>query len=165
MNEYMLKGVKGFLLEVDNPKVKNINPIDSNSYYGFYSLEQISGIDINEKDTKLEYFDEHNGQFSSNEIVLNSIVNPENKQTLISEVWVNKDLFEDDLYERELLIETNKFYEWESERTKFIRKIMEYKLSREEAEKEWDEIIKDYNGLNHYSEPALFDDLWKELEL
>ena len=35
MNEYMFKGVKGFLLEVDNPKVKNINPINSNNYYNF----------------------------------------------------------------------------------------------------------------------------------
>ena len=161
---YVMDGKEGILSYIDNPKLSGIEPTENDGSIGFYPFDTIpEGTEITAEDVLLELSDRQAGEAHSGfSIVYEEIVNPENNQRLIYE-FVDKDWYEDDLYERMLCTETSKYYDWTSDRTKFIDSQANEETFKAEAKAEWEEICFKYEGLNHYSESPDFDEIWKEI--
>ena len=162
---YTYNGVEGILAYTDNEKFAGVSPIEEWGGMGFYSLESVKDIEFEAADTCCEYFASYSGDSDSqgDEIVLEQVRNQENEQCLLY-AFCDKELWEDDLYERELNVFTNQYYDWKSELSKFYDWQEHEETSKEETENEWNEICKNYEGLNHYTEPKSFDEIWENIE-
>lgn len=161
---YVMDGKEGILADINNPKLAGIEPIEDDGSIGFYAFADIpEGTEITAEDVLLELSDRQAGEAHSGfAIVYEEIVNPENEQRLIYE-FVDKDWYEDSLFERMLCTETSKYYDWTSDRTRFIDSQANEETFKAEVEAEWEEICSEYKGMNHYSEAPDFDEIWKEI--
>lgn len=161
---YVMYGKEGILADINNPKLADIEPIENDGSIGFYAFTDIpEGTEITKDDVLFELSDRQAEEAHSGfAIVYEEIVNPENEQCLIYE-FVDKDYYEDDLFTRMLCTETNEYYDWTSDRTRFIDSQAEEETFEEEAEAEWEEICSEYKGMNHCSEYPDFDEIWKEI--
>lgn len=162
---YVMDGKEGILSFIDNPKLAGIKPYKDDGSIGFYPFYTIpEGTEITSEDVLLELSDRQAGEAHSGfSIVYEEIVNPENNQRLIYE-FVDKDWYEDDLFERMLCTETSQYYDWTSDRTKFIDSQSEQETTKEEAKAEWEEICAEYKGKNHYSEAPDFEEIWETID-
>lgn len=95
-------------------------------------------------------YDEYGGCMS---IDLHTVVNIENEQCLVC-VWVSDEYADSDEYQRELCTETDRYYDWTSERTRMIDNIidaMDEEKDLSELENEWCEKV------SQYKDPLGFD--------
>lgn len=161
---YVMDGKEGILADINNPKLAGIEPYEDDGSIGFYPFDTIpEGTEITAEDVLLELSDRQAGEAHSGfAIVYKEIVNPENEQSLIYE-FVDKDWYEDDLFERMLCTETSKYYDWTSDRTRFINSQKKEETFKAEAKSEWEEICSEYEGMNHHSEYPDFDEIWKKI--
>ena len=162
---YVMDGKEGILSFIDNPKLAGIEPIKDDGSIGFYAFADIpEGTEITSEDVLLELSDRQAGEAHSGfSIVYKEIVNPENEQCLIYE-FVDKDWYEDDLFERMLCTETSQYYDWTSDRTKFINSQSQQETTKEEAKVEWEEICAEYKGKNHFAEDPDFEEIWETID-
>lgn len=177
---YIFNGVKGILADLDNPKLQGITPVHDDDNLGFYPLEALEGRDIEPSDCCLEYYGTYICDDSNvnTEIVCDSVVSVENSQEL-TYTFVDKKLYEQDLYEREMKTETDRYYGWRSELTKYIEDAIiacererEYLLScgedegqaldniKNEMEAKWNDVSAPYAAFNHYDDAQTFDNVW-----
>ena len=170
-NWYIFNGVKGVIADTDNEKFAGIKPVATNGNYGFYSLASLEGKDITDKDCALEYYDSYEPTPVNihEEIVSEEVVNIENRQCLI-DCFVNKDLYEDDLYERMMCTETDDTYDWTSELTR-LKDYAQYLRGRnlqnvkEMVENRWNEYCDSYSALNvQFVEKKTFEEVWAIIE-
>lgn len=165
-NWYILNGIKGVIADMNNEKFAGIKPVATNCKYGFYSLSSLDCKDITDKDCALEYFDTYEPTPVNihEEIVSGQVVNIENDQRLI-DCFVNKDLYEQDLYDRMLRTETDQYYDWTSELTR-VKDYAYNNRDREDVkaltEAKWDEVRKQYEGLS--DEEMTFKEVWAIIE-
>lgn len=166
-NWYILNGIKGVIADVNNEKFAGIKPVATKCEYGFYSLSSLEGKDIADKDCALEYFDTYEPTPVNihEEIVSGQVVNIENDQRLI-DCFVNKDLYEQDLYDRMLRTETDQYYDWTSELTS----VKDYAYNNRDCddvkaltEAKWNEVSKQYEGFAGDAEMA-FEEVWAIIE-
>lgn len=159
---YVMDGREGILSYIDNPKLAGIEPYEDDGSIGFYPFDTIpEGTEITVEDVCAEYSDSYDVEaFNKGEVIIYAQVkNAENKQYLIY-AFVAKDYYEDDLYERMLCDDTNRYCNWTSDRTRFIDSQSEQETTKDESKAEWDEICDKYKGMNHYSEGPDFDEIW-----
>ena len=127
-NWYIFNGVKGVIADMDNEKFAGIKPVATNGNFGFYSLSSIEGKDITDNDCALEYYDSHEKKNPVNiheELVINQVVNVENKQCLNCG-FINKTLFENYLYER-MTVTTLIFYAQSNSSRADVKELVEAK--------------------------------------
>lgn len=166
-NWYILNEIKGVIADINNEKFAGIKPVATNCEYGFYSLSSLEGKDITDKDCTLEYFDTYEPTPINihEEIVSGQVVNIENDQRLI-DCFVNKDLYEQDLYDRMLRTETDQYYDWTSELTR-VKDYAYNNRDREDVkaltEAKWNEVSKQYEGFAGDAEMT-FEEVWAIIE-
>lgn len=177
---YIFKGIKGILADLDNPKLQGITPVHEDDNHGFYPLDALEGRDIETSDCCLEYYGAYRCDDSNvnTEIVCEPVVNVENSQKLIV-TFVDKKMYEQDWYDREMKTETDRYYQWHSELTVYIDYVLDaWKSERErlwlcdededhaldniknEMEEKWNEVSAPYAALNHYDDAQTFDNVW-----
>ena len=177
---YIFKGIKGILANLDNPKLQGIPPVYNDDCHGFYPLDALEGRDIEPSDCCLEYYSIYSRDDSNvnTEIVCELVVNVENVQRLI-QTFVDKKMYEQNLYDREMKTETDKYYGWRSELTKYIDyALVAWKREREallscgededqaldiiknEMEEKWNEVSAPYAAFNHEGDAQTFDNVW-----
>lgn len=166
-NWYIFNGVKGVIADMDNEKFAGIKPVATNGNFGFYSLASIEGKDITDNDCALEYYDTYEPRPVSihEEIVSEEVVNIENDQRLI-DCFVSKDLYKQDLYERMLCTETDRYYDWTSELTRVKHYAFDNRNRenvKELTEAKWNEVSKQYECLPEYDEMT-FEEVWAIIE-
>ena len=166
-NWYIFNGVKGVIADTDNEKFAGIKPVATNGNYGFYSLASLEGKDITDKDCALEYYDSYEPIPANihEKIVSEEVVSIENEQSLI-DCFVNKDLYEQDLYERMLCTETDRYYDWTSELTRvkdYACENRNHENVKELTEAKWNEVSKQYEGLAG-DEVMTFEKVWDIIE-
>ena len=161
-NWYTMYGVEGIIVDEANPKFAGKKHIAQCGDYVFIPLSELEGIEIDEDDALLEYYDSYEPKEQVNigeEIVVDKVVNIENKQCLF-ETFVNMDLYLDDLYTREICTLTDDHYQWTSELTKFVDrcvdKIDKCYFNKEAARKEWGIIEGKYHDFNQFNEEMTF---------
>lgn len=133
-------------------KVSNVEfaPLDK-----LPNSEDVESWEIGTIDESYAYevlYDKNELQELTNDV----IVNPENKQGLI-QGWVTVDYLVLDEAERELLVTTDRYYDWQSKRKEMIEKVWnrserEYGTdwhtislaNKTELELEWNEIVEEY---------------------
>ena len=166
-NWYIFNGVKGVIADMDSEKFAGIKPVATNGNFGFYQLSSIEGKDISDKDCALEYYDSYEPTPVNihEEIVSEQVVSIENHQCLI-DCFVNRDLYEEDLYERMLRTETDRYYDWTSELTR----VKDYAFDnrdredvKELTEAKWNEVSKQYEELA-CDEAMTFEEVWSIIE-
>ena len=166
-NWYIFNEVKGVIADMDNEKFAGIKPVATNGNFGFYQLSSIEGKDITDNDCALEYYDSYEPTPVNihEEIVSQQVVNIENSQRLI-DCFVNKDLYEEDLYERMMCTVTDDTYDWTSELTR-LKDYAQYLRDRnlqnvkEMVENRWNEYCDSYSALNvQFVEKKTFDEVW-----
>lgn len=163
-NSYLFNGIEGLLLDSHLDLLKGIKPLEECNGVGFYSIDELkefkvleliepSMVNLTEEDSYC------NGCYSE-EIVIDWFTSMENDEKL-SFGWVGKKWSECDRYERELLTDTSKYHDWTSSRTSFIEYCRREKIDKATARDEWNSIVDQYKGLNHYNldEPN-FDRIW-----
>ena len=166
-NWYIFNGVKGVIADMDNEKFAGIKPVSTNCNFGFYSLASLEGKDITDNDCALEYYDTYEPRPVSihEEIVSEQVVSIENHQCLI-DCFVNRDLYEEDLYDRMLRTETDRYYDWTSELTR-VKDYAFDNRDREDVkaltEAKWNELSKQYECLTEYEEMT-FEEVWAIIE-
>ena len=170
-NWYIFNGVKGVIADMDNEKFAGVKPVATNGNFGFYSLASLEGKDITDNDCALEYYDTYEPRPVSihEEIVSQQVVNIENSQRLI-DCFVNKDLYEEDLYERMMCTVTDDTYDWTSELTR-LKDYAQYlrdrnlKNVKEMVENRWNEYCDSYSALNvQFVEKKTFEEVWEIIE-
>ena len=177
---YIFEGIKGILAYVDNPKLDGITPVEEDGCMCFYPLNLLENVDIQPGDCCSELYSAY-ACYDMNvgeEIVYELVVNPYDKQRLIYG-FVNKEMYEQYLYDRELKTETDRYYDWRSELTKYIdcvlyawRSEMETLLLygedeeqaldniKNEMEEKWNEVSAPYAAFNHAGDAQTFDNVW-----
>lgn len=159
---YTLDGVEVVLADLNNPKFDCLDAIDDDGSIGAYRLDEID-FKIDKTDLKKEIYSSYdNSQGCGDDIVLEFVTNPENSQKLLY-AFAHKESYESDLYERELLITTNKYYDWTSARARFVENVARNLGNKQSRLAEWETICKDYDGFNHYCDNADFNELWNEI--
>lgn len=169
-NWYIFNGVKGVIADMDNEKFSGIKPVARDGMVGFYALTDIEDKGITDNDCLLEYYDSYNKKNPVNiheELVDNQVVDVENKQCLYCG-FVNKTLFENDLYERMMCTVTDDTYDWMSEVTKLIF-FAQTNSSRadvkELVEAKWQERCESYSVLDtQFIEKMTFEEVWNIIE-
>lgn len=171
-NWYIFNGVKGVIADMDNEKFAGIKPVARDGMVGFYALTDIEDKDITDNDCLLEYYDSYEKKNPVNiheELVINQVVNVENKQCLYCG-FINKTLFENDLYERMMCTVTDDTYDWTSELTRlkyYAQYLRERNLQnvKEMVENRWNEYCDSYSALNvQFFEKKTFDEIWAIIE-
>ena len=167
-NWYIFNGVKGVIADMDNEKFAGIKPVARDGMVGFYALTDIEEKEITDNDCLLEYYDSYEKKNPVNiheELVINQVVNVENKQCLYCG-FINKTLFENDLYERMMCTVTDDTYDWTSELTR-LKDYAQYLRDRnlqnvkEMVENRWNEYCDSYSALNvQFVEKKTFDEVW-----
>ena len=167
-NWYIFNGVKGVIADMDNEKFAGIKPVARDGMVGFYALTDIEEKEITDNDCLLEYYDSYEKKNPVNiheELVINQVVNVENKQCLYCG-FINKTLFENDLYERMMCTVTDDTYDWTSELTR-LKDYAQYlhdrnlKNVKEMVENRWNEYCDSYSALNvQFVEKKTFDEVW-----
>ena len=161
---YVLGDVEGVIAWRDSEKFRSLKPVDECCDMGFFALADID-FTLEPSDVCCEYAASYGAATAKgSEIVNEMVMNIEYEQNLIYQ-FVDKEYYENDLYERELLRYTDSYDEWKSERTSFVNAYGDHDYTREDAEKEWNEIVGHYAGMNHFCEPADFDSVWEEVEM
>lgn len=164
---YIFNGVKGVLADMNNEKFAGIKPEATNGECGFYSLSSIEGKGITDNDCVLEYYDSYEPTPVNihEEIVSEQVVDIDNHQCLI-DCFVSKELYEQDLYERMLRMETDSYYDWTSELTR----VKDYAYNNRDrkdvkvlTEAKWNEVSKQYEGLAG-DEEMIFEEVWNIIE-
>ena len=171
-NWYIFNGVKGVIADTDNDKFAGIKPVARDGMVGFYALTDIEDKDITDNDCLLEYYDSYNKKNPVNiheELVINQVVNVENKQCLYRG-FINKTLFENDLYERMMCTVTDDTYDWTSELTR-LKDYTQYLRDRnlqnvkEMVENRWNEYCDSYSALNvQFVDKKTFDEVWNIID-
>ena len=169
-NWYIFNGVKGVIADMDNEKFAGIKPVARDGMVGFYALTDIEEKEITDNDCLLEYYDSYNKKNPVNiheELVINQVVNVENKQCLYCG-FINKTLFENDLYERMMCTVTDDTYEWISAVTTLIY-LAQSNSNRadvkELVEAKWQELCDSYSALDtQYVEKMTFEEVWAIIE-
>lgn len=148
---YTLNGVEGCLIDMENEKVAGINPVAQCCGTGFYPIDSIKGLNLTEEDVTCEYYSAYGGDgFSPKgcEIVDDYVRNVEDEQHLIP-VFADKELADDDEYERMLIVMTDKYYDWTSILSRTIDNVWDCdteKLARERYEEDWVAAVEQYKG-------------------
>ena len=169
-NWYIFNGVKGVIADMDNEKFAGIKPVARAGMVGFYALTDIEEKEITDNDCLLEYYDSYNKKNPVNiheELVINQVVNVENKQCLYCG-FINKTLFENDLYERMMCTVTDDTYEWISA-VKTLIYLAQSNSNRadvkELVEAKWQELCDSYSVLDtQYVEKMTFEEVWAIIE-
>ena len=169
-NWYIFNGVKGVIADMDNEKFAGIKPVARDGMVGFYALTDIEEKEITDNDCLLEYYDSYEKKNPVNiheELVINQVVNVENKQCLYCG-FINKTLFENDLYERMMCTVTDDTYEWISALTTLIY-LAQSNSNRadvkELVEAKWQELCDSYGVLDtQYVEKMTFEEVWAIIE-
>lgn len=154
----------GILAYADNEKFKNVKPLEEgDDGLNFYTLASLEGIEIEPSDVCLCLSDSYNGEQTEKggRINIHYVRNPENEQKLMY-AWEYDDVAEDDEAVRELNILTDRYYDWKSELRKFVEIAEDNEETKEELQKEWEEISKNYTF--RLSNPLEFDKIWDEIE-
>lgn len=166
-NWYIFNEVKGVIADMNNEKFAGIKPVATNGNFGFYPLSSIECKDITDKDCALEYYDSYEPTPVNihEEIVSEEVVSIENHQCLI-DCFVNRDLYEEDLYDRMLRTETDRYYDWTSELTRvkdYAFENRDRENVKELTEAKWNEVSKQYEGLAG-DEVMTFEKVWDIIE-
>ena len=139
---YALNGTVVFLADMND--IPGVTPIDYAGNIGAYALESYNGCPV--RCTTDDAYSEYSGCCT---IISAECVNPENGQRLV-EGWWTKEYYSDDFFNREFLTATDKYYDWESFRTRMINRIVnkshEGVITAEiysELEEEWDNAVLD----------------------
>lgn len=169
-NWYIFNGVKGVIADMDNEKFAGIKPVARDGMVGFYALTDIEDKEITDNDCLLEYYDSYEKKNPVNiheELVINQVVNVENKQRLYCG-FINKTLFENDLYERMMCTVTDDTYEWISAVTTLIflaQSNSNRSDVKELVEARWQALCDSYSVLDtQYVEKMTFEDVWEIIE-
>lgn len=158
---YVMDEKEGILSYIDNPKLTGIEPYQDDGAIGFYPFDTIpEGTEITNEDVCCDYYEIEKG---GAELVYAEIINAENKQHKMR-AFAEKECAEDSLYESMLLVDTDRYYNWTSDRTRFIDSQSEKETTKEEAKAEWDEICSEYKGKNHFSEAPDFEEIWETID-
>lgn len=169
-NWYIFNGVKGVIADMDNEKFAGVKPVARDGMVGFYALTDIEDKEITDNDCLLEYYDSYNKKNPVNiheELVINQVVNVENKQRLYCG-FINKTLFENDLYERMMCTVTDDTHEWISAVTTLIY-LAQSNSNRadvkELVEARWQALCDSYSVLDtQYVEKMTFEEVWAIIE-
>lgn len=165
---YTWLGEEGILIDHEIEGVKAYAESDDGKF--FYPFSMLPDGDYE----PLTTFDDELADLigTGEEITCAQVVNPENDQCLLPWFFVGEQYYNDDLYERELLTETNQYYEWTSERTSFIDHYTtdyyvemseeEFAKEKETAKKEWEEIVAKYT--TSCLDSPDFDKIWEEID-
>ena len=135
--------------------------LDPNDVPGFTSLvddgeiqpykitaELISYIEEHDIAPMLTYDDSYSGYSEPEEILNTTVQNIENEQRLLYNEWVRESYAEQDETHRELAVTTDRYYDWTSERTRFIEcypRTRRYK-TEDEMRKEWKDLCSGYSA-------------------
>lgn len=163
---YRYNGVEGILAYDDCEKVQGIEPVQKgySDNINFYSFESLEGVEITADDvcgTLSDCYDVDCAE-KGGEIGVYLMTNPENEQSSLY-AWEYDDVHEDDEAVRELNTYTNQYYDWRSELTSFVDAAIHNDWeTKEELEKEWKEISKNYTF--HLSDPLDFEEIWRVID-
>jgi hypothetical protein len=186
---FVYNDCEGLLLDCDLvTKIdKNVKPLDYNGEIGFYDFSSITEKIIKEIESgnlnvETTYMGSYCGvEFSGESIGIVKMKNIENEQRII-EVWDEIDEGKSDEYERELCIETNRYYHWDSELSEILGQIRDKvsyihsnyeddEISQEMSEmklrfnKEWEETIGRFsNPMGHDFKIMTIDEMVEEIE-
>jgi len=186
---FVYNDCEGLLLDCDLVIVidKNVKPLDYNGYIGFYEFSSITEnifkeIESGNLHVETTYMGSYCGvEFSGESIGIVKMRNIENEQSII-EVWDEINESKSDEYLRELCIETDKYYQWDSELSEIMNSIRSkiyniYKnyeddeISQEMSEmklrfnKEWEETIGRFsNPMGHDFKVMTIDEMVEEIE-
>lgn len=161
---YRYNGEEGILADPENEKLQGIEPYEEGDDFNFYTFEILEGIEITAEDTRCVLSDSYGVDCAEKggEIGNYRMTNPEMEQSSLY-AWEYDDVHEDDEAVRELNTYTNQYYDWSSELTKFVDAAIHNDWeTKEELEKEWKEISKNYTF--HFSEPLDFDEIWRVID-
>ena len=141
---FTFKGELGILMEVMNPK----SHAWGTDFVPFSKLntDNIDYDCIHGLTSESDYAEE------GEEITDQPIVNDENEQRLIVDcVFSTVNYWKSDMYCRQLLVTTTRFYDWTSDRRRMIDMIHEsikndrFEEQKNELEKEWNEMVSQYS--------------------
>ncbi len=164
---YSWNGEEGILIDHEIEGMKAYAASDDGKF--FYPFSMLPDGDYEPLTT---FDDDEAGLIGTGEtICCEQIVNPSNDQKLSVYLFLGQQYYDDDLYERELLTETNQYYEWTSERSSFIDHYTtdyyvemseeEFEKEKEPAKKEWEKIVSKYTT-SCFDTPD-FDKIWEEI--
>lgn len=156
---YVYDDVEVVLANLDNSKFENVKCLADDGNLGAFPIKDID-FELTKQDIRQEYSASYCcdcDDFGA-EIVLADVMNVENEQKLVY-TFVDKEYAEDDQYQRELMTQTNGYYDWESERTKFINRCAnDTTITAAQAMDEWHKITANYK--NHFGDEAAFTPVW-----
>lgn len=158
---YLFQGKQVVIVDLDTLP-EGLPTLETSNVYALVLVEEAEKAGITEYFlTYDDCYSEYSGEIP---IVLESVVNIENEQKLMYE-FVTEPYFKDDLLQRELFTSTTRFHDWTSERTMFIESHTESDSTKEEAKKEWDEIVSRFiQGFAVSPHDVNFDDIWDDIE-
>lgn len=187
---YLFNDIEGVLLD-DVECARNNIDFYAHEYIGqvaFIPLSELTEKEITKSDCRLAESDYGMGYVEETDIEIQDIVARENEQKLLT-VWELSIFKNDNEYQKEMMITTNKYYEWTSYRAEFVEKYSnellrltdllaatetdedeeEIKETKKEIEKlkenaktEWEEENKKYK-LDYY-EYVPFEEVFDEIE-
>ena len=125
--------------------VNGVKPIDSDGAIGFYALDSLIGIDVPDISCTTYYEDDG---VEGDTIKCDWIVNQHNKNKFI-DVWASVKYINTDECERMLCTETDEHYDWKSDLTKFVGRVLanDKTANRETWEQTCDQYIDDLGVL------------------
>lgn len=154
------------IVDDNNEKFQAIESIETNpsSDEKIISINDCekNNIEITKDDVHCSYGETY-GEIagSGEEIVLSEVANVENNQMLLN-VICTKTYADDDSFERNLLTNTDSYFQWQSERTEFIDDQIEKETDEKTALNEWKKIENKYHSaVLDYPD---FSEIWNEIE-
>lgn len=143
---YYYKGIEVVILYNYELEESGIKPVITECDMGVYTLtdELLSYMANNGIQPSVTTDDVYSGYSEPEEIIFATIQNPEDEQKLI-EGWVRKSYAEMDEAHRELVVNTDRYYSWTSDRTRFIN-TNQGNINIEEMKCEWDKICARYSA-------------------
>ena len=156
---YSWKGEEGIIIDHAIDNIKACAESDDGKY--FYPFSLLPDEDYEPLQTEDDT--EAGSSGCGEEIVCTQIQNPGNEQKLSVFLFITETYSKDDVFCREILTETDSYYDWTSERTKFIKRYANAeKTEKEKAEKEWAELVKKY-PTSCYDSPD-FEGIWEKID-
>lgn len=137
---YVYKGEVGILCYLDDDTA-NAKGYASDGQIAFVPAYDMEGVckDL-DNGACATYEDSYDAYCGCMSIDLHTVTNIENEQRLLHYTWVSDVYAESDEYQRELLTITDKYYDWTSERSRMIDKIidaMDRGIALAGLKKEW----------------------------
>lgn len=122
----------------------------------FITEEQAEILGLTANDCDLTYDDSYDRYGDNADIIQESVVNIENEQKLMCDVWVSENWFANDYIERMYLVLTDRYYDWTSHITECLDEIQEESKNIEDALSDLEKDRKSTDNI-HYSNDEIQD--------